>query len=189
MSVVVAAVLIIVGLVGAAALAIGVPLVFGLMAHDLLESRKTAPVVVKDTSLRIAAERGVARAFVLAGGVFWAVATFAGLYSFRETGVGNALLAGFIPLAACAATLIVGWYFERFTAALLVMASFAVIAWGVVYQFEMGVWMLMTFALIGPMMTAAILFWLARNDQEAFERATSVRPELAPVFAARSSLS
>jgi hypothetical protein len=38
-------------------------------------------------------------------------------------------------------------------------------------------------------LTASTLFWLARTDQDAYERATAVRLELAPIFAARSTLS
>ena len=60
--------------------------------------------------------------------------------------------------------------------------------WGVIYQFEIGVWMLMTLALIGPMATAAALFWLARRDQDAYEHATALRPQLALVFSARSTI-
>jgi len=185
MSIILVAMLIIGGLVGAAAVIIGVPVLFGLAVYDLSESRKrnsglaTAP---KGVSLeRISLERGVARAFVIAGGVFWSVAIFAGMYSFRQDGVGSAVLGAFFPLVAVAATLVIGWYFERAASALLVLASFAVVAWGVIYQFELGVWILMTIALIGPMMTAAVLFWMARRDQEAFELALSATPELAPI--------
>lgn len=183
-----AAFLIIVTFVSAAALAIGVPLTFGLMAWDLVQGRKNAPPVIEQTTWSIAAKRGVARAFVLLGGAFWSVASFAGLYEFRQSGAGDALLAALIPLGACAVTLVIGWYWERVTAALMLAASLAVVAWGVIYQFEPGVWMIMTFALLGPMMTASVLFWLARKDQEAYERVTSLRPDLAFVFAARSSL-
>ncbi len=188
MSIAIVAVLIIGGLVAVAAVAVLIPLIIGLVAYDVSSSRNDAPVQTEDASMRIAVERGIARGFVLLGGAFWAIASFAGLYSFRETGVGSALTAAFIVLAAVAATLIVGWYYERATAALLTIASFAVVVWGVVYQFEMGVWMLMTLALIGPMMTAAVLFWLARREQDAYELATSTRPELALFFSARSTV-
>jgi len=188
MSIALVAVLIIGGFVAAIAVAVGTPLVLGLMAYDIMASHENNPAKVEDATMRIAVERGVARAFVLAGGAFWAVASFAGLYSFADTGMTYALTAAFLPLVACAATLIVGWYFERFTAALLLVATLAVVVWGVVYQFEMGVWLIMTFALIGPMLTASLLFWLARRDQDAFERATALRPELALVFAARSTI-
>jgi hypothetical protein len=188
MSLIIAAALIIIGLVGAVIVAVSVPLLVGMMAYDVKEARKVAPVDVRDTSLSIAVKRGIARAFVLSGGLFWAVAAFAALYSYRQTGVGNALMAALIPLVAVAATLIVGWYFERVTAAMLLMASVAVVAYGVIFQFELGVWMIMTFVLIGPMATAAALFWAARQEQDAFELATSLRPELALVFAARSTI-
>ena len=189
MSLILAGVLIIGGLVGAIAVAVGVPLLFGVMAYDVMESRKVGPAPDKDHRLRIAAERGIARGFVLAGGLFWSVASFAGLYSFRESGVGYALLGAFFPLVAVLATLAIGGYYERVVAALLLLAAFGVVVWGVIYQFELGVWMIMTFALIGPMLTASVLFWLARRDHEAYELATESRLELAPVFAARSSIS
>jgi hypothetical protein len=190
MSIALVAVLIIGGLVAAAAVAVLIPVIIGLVAYDITSSRNDVPVQVQveDASMRIAVERGIARGFVLAGGAFWAIASFAGLYSFRETGVASALTVAFIVLAACAATLIVGWYFERTTAALLMLASLAVVVWGVVYQFEMGVWMLMTLALIGPMMTSAVLFWLARREQDAYELATALRPQVAMVFSARSTI-
>lgn len=188
MSPILGAILIISGIIGAAILALGVPLMFGVIAYEFAQSRKDVPTEARDTPLRIAAQRGVARGFVLAGGLFWSVASFAGLYSFQRTGAAYALLAAFYPLLACAVTLVVGWYFERTVAALLVLASFGVIAWGVIYQFELGVWMLMTLALVGPMLTAAVLFWNARTEQDAFEMATSFRLELAPVFSARSSV-
>lgn len=188
MSIALVAVLIIVGFVGVAALAVGIPLVAGLLAYDIADSRKHATVSSEHSVGRIAAERGVARAFVVAGGLFWSVAAFAGLYAFQETGMGSALMGAFIPLVAVLATLVIGWYYERVAAVLLAAASIAAVAWGVIYQFELGVWMIMVFALIGPMFTAAALFWMARRDQDAFERATATRPELAPVFAARSTI-
>jgi hypothetical protein len=177
------AILTIGGLVGAAVITASVPAVLALMAYDTWTSRRRGPTVEPDVERRISLERGFARSFVIFGGLFWAVATFAGYYSFRQTGMSFALMAAFIPLVATIATLIVGWYFERATAALLVLASFAVVVYGVVLSFELGVWTIVTLALIGPMMTAAILFWLARNDQEAFELdlALQSRPELVPV--------
>ena len=183
MSLILAAVLIIGGLIGAVVIAVAVPALLGMMAFDMFQSRSTTPVEADDAERRISLERGFARGFVIAGGMFWTVATFAGLYTFRQTGLSYALMAAFIPLVATIVTLIVGWYFERVTSALLVLASFAVVAWGVAIGFELGVWTIVTIALIGPMMTAAVLFWLARGDQEAFELrlATQGRPELVPI--------
>jgi len=131
----------------------------------------------RDTERRMKLERGFARSFVILGGVFWACAAFAGYYSFRQSGVTAAFVAGCIPAFAAAFTLIIGWYWERIASAMLAMASLVVIAWGVFFQFELGVWVLMAFSLIGPMVTAAVLFWLARGEHEALEVLHATRPE------------
>ncbi len=188
------AVLIIGGLVAAALFAIGVPLVLGLMAFDVASWRRqdaaaTEAVPAEPGSARwmaivegrIRLERRVARAFVILGGAFWGVAAFVGLYVYRESGVAWSLLGAFIPLVATLATLIIGWYYERVTAVLLTVASAGVVYWGVSQGWEFGVWAVVTFALIGPMLTAAVLFWLARREQEAMEIILAANPELAPV--------
>lgn len=190
MLLVIAGILIIGGLAAAVLFAVGAPLVLGLMAFDARSWRNDdiQGVVAEPgsahwqaaTERRIRLERWVARTFVVLGGAFWGVAAFAGLYSFRQSGVVSSLLAAFIPLVATLVTLIVGWYFERVTAVLLTAASAAVVYWGVANQWELGVWMLVTVALIGPMMTAAVLFWLARREQQAMEVVLAGRLELAP---------
>lgn len=183
MELILAAVLLIGGLISAVILAAGIPALVGLIAYDVAKSRPVAVPAPKDTRLRIAAERGVARAFVIAGGIFWSAAIFAGLRSFSETGTLYAVLGAFFPLVAVLATLVIGWYYERVAAALLAAVSVAGVAWGVIYQFELGVWAIMVFALIGPMMTASVLFWLARREQEAFELALATYPEFATAIA------
>lgn len=181
-----AALLMIISVAGAVALAVIAPLFLGLIAYDVAKT----PRVLRSANphFRIGLQRGVARAFVLGGGLFWSIATFAGLYSYRETGAVYALITALIPLAAVAVTLIVGWYYERVAAVLLALASIAAVAYGVIFQFELGVWILMGFTTLGPMLTASLLFWLARRDQDAFELATNLRPELALIFAARSTI-
>jgi len=193
MLLVIGAVLLVGGLVAAVLFAVAVPAFFGLMAYDVASWRKgdraaaTAgagePVSLRspeESRGRISLQRGVARAFVIVGGVFWGIATFAGVYSFRQTGVGWSMLAAFVPFAATVATLIVGWYYERVTAVMLLVASAGVVYWGVVQQFELGIWLVATVALIGPMVTASVLFWLARREQAALDLMLAQRPELAP---------
>jgi len=175
-------------IVGSIAIAVAVPFFFGLLAYDVNESRKREPLEEREAKRRVTVERGWARAFVIGGGAFWSVASLVGLYSFQRTGVNSVLLGAFFPLVACVATLVVGWYYERPTAALLALASVGVVAWGVIYQLEAGAWLLVTLALIGPMMTASVLFWLARADQELYERTAEIRLVLSPLFDARSSL-
>jgi hypothetical protein len=183
-----AAFLTLITVVGAAALVIGIPVAFGLMAWDLAQERREKSFRVEDAHMHIAVERGVARAFVIVGSAFWSVATFAELYSGGQTGAGEAILTAILPLAASLATLVIGWYWERLTAALLMLGAVAVLAWGVVYQFNLQTWAIVVTMLIGPMVTAAVLFWMARREQEAYERATALAPQVAFAFAARSTL-
>jgi len=200
MLLVIAAVLIIGGLVAAGLFAIGVPAVLGLMAWDAVSTqRNDAPserVTDEHTEWlrktqgakgRIRLERGVAIAFVILGGAFWGVAVFAGLYSYRQSGIAWSLLGAFVPFVATLATLILGWYYERVTSILLMVAAAGVVYWGITYQFELGVWMLVTIALIGPMVTASALFWMARREQEALEIVLASRPVLVPALAPSES--
>lgn len=162
----------------------------GLMAFDAIASRKreraAAQVAEKATvwnrpqevaESRIFLERGFARAFVIAGGVFWAAAAFAGLYSFRDAGP-MAFLGAAVPLLATIVTLVVGWYWERIAAIMLAVASVGAVYYGITAGFEAGVWMLVTVSLIGPMVTASVLFWLARREFEALELRLA-EPEMA----------
>lgn len=188
-----AAFLFVVIIVASVALAIGVPLVLGLLAWDTWQTYRARaaepkPAVSPDAHVGIAWKRGIARSYVVLGSAFWSAATFAELYSGGQSGAGEALMAAIIPMGACLITLVIGWYWERLTAAVMMVAALGVLAWGVVYQFDLQTWIIMTVMLIGPMFTASVLFWLARRDQEAYELAFSLRPQIALAFAARSTL-
>jgi hypothetical protein len=177
-------------IVASVAVILGVPFLIGMITYDAIDSRKheTEKVLsAEETSSRIALQRGEARGFVIFGSVFWSVATFFDAYTMQSAGAGPAILAAFIPLGASLATLVIGWYWERLTAVALLVASFGVLAWGTVYGFAPETWAVLTLTLIGPMITASVLFWGARRQQEAYELATALRPQLAFAFAARSS--
>ena len=132
-------------------------------------------------SNRMNMDRLFARGFVVAGGIFWMCASFAAAYSFVRAGASTALLAAFYVFAATGATLAIGWFYERTAAGLLVLASAAVVVWGAMASWELGVWILMTIFLIGPMLTSAALFAMARREEIAFERALERSPQLVPV--------
>src|SRR5574340_1669398 len=114
-----AAALIIFCIVGVVALIIGIPLVFGAMAYDLVKSRAKvpAPATAQDARMSIGMKRGIARAFVVLGSAFWSIATFAEVYSQGQANVGNATLAAFVPRGARLSTLVIGGYGERVAAA------------------------------------------------------------------------
>ena len=136
---------------------------------------------IETHSNRMNMDRLFARGFVIAGGLFWMTASFASLYSFVRAGAPVALLAAFYVLAATGATLAIGWFYERTAAALLVLGSLAVVVWGAIVGWELGVWILMALFLIAPMLTAAALFAMARREEIVVEHALqhSVSTELA----------
>jgi hypothetical protein len=121
-------------------------------------------------------ERLFARGFVILGGVFWVAATFAGPLTFGGVGIVASVKTAIWPFLATVATLIVGWKYERIAAVLLFGASAAVPIWGLLYNWEAGVWLLMACLLIAPMALAGILFLLAERAE--IRRTTRVEPRL-----------
>lgn len=135
---------------------------------------------------RVMIERVVARGFVVAGGVFWAIATFAGLYTFRQTGVPAALIASFWPLFITATALAIGWYFERTAAILLYLGALTVLLVGVTQGWDPIIFGVMVLALAVPMAISATLFLLARREERRCAASGVLMPGFTPVRATRS---
>ncbi len=118
---------------------------------------------------RMNLERLAARGFVIAGGIFWIIAAFAGPYFYDRSGMGAAVTTAIYPFAATVATLVIGRTYERLAAVLLFAGAAGVVVWGVLYGWELGVWMLMSFVLIAPITIAGVLFMLAGRLQDVCE--------------------
>ncbi|MFU8891104.1 MAG: hypothetical protein ACNA76_05515 [Anaerosomatales bacterium] len=121
---------------------------------------------------RMNVERLFARVFVVTGGLLWAVMLFASetaakytnfTYTFDEvvTAMGSALL----PLAATVLVFVIGLFYEKLTALILVLGAAGVVVWGVIAGWTAPLWVVMGIALIGPMLLAALLFLLASRMQ------------------------
>lgn len=106
-----------------------------------------------------------ARGLVIAGGVFWMIAAFSGPYMFKDMSLIESVQTAMWPFVAAMVILLMGWVYERLAAVLLFAASAAVVVWGSMYAWEMGVWILMSFVLVAPMMLAAVLFLLAGSAE------------------------
>jgi hypothetical protein len=111
-------------------------------------------------------ERLGARAFVAIGGLLWAAAAFAGLYSYLGEPFFDSAAAAFVPLAITVIALAVGWFYEKLAALLLVLGAVGVIGWGIVASWELGMWLTMGAVMIAPMLIAALLFMLAARMQD-----------------------
>jgi hypothetical protein len=110
-------------------------------------------------------QRLAARGFVAAGGVFWAMAAFGANFAYRDQSLTSAAGTALLPLAIAVGALVVGWFYEVLVAALLAAGTLGVIAWGIVAEWETGVWSINAFVLLAPMVIAAVLFLLAARMQ------------------------
>jgi uncharacterized membrane protein len=122
---------------------------------------------------RMNVERILARGFVIAGGLFWVIAAFAGPYFYDRAGTAIAVRDAVYPFAATVAALVIGWTYERLAAIVLFAGAAGVVAWGIMFGWELGVWLLMSIVLIAPMVTASVLFVLASRMQAACARVES----------------
>lgn len=178
-----AALLILGGIVGAGVLVLGIPLLAGTMIYDIRSERRQKSSVKVErhiSSDRIYLERNIARAFVILGGAFWSAAVLIGTQMYEPSGTSWAALGSLMLLLLTVLVLGIGWRYERAASLLLVLLASGAVLWGVAVGFEVGVWAVMTFILIGPVLTAAVLFWMARRDQTRFELQLSRLPELLP---------
>lgn len=193
MSEIMAAVLIVSGPVLALVCVVGVFALAGLVAYDVAFSHASAPAVSKAESqarsrsrkqegaeTRMYIERGVARGFVILGASFWGICAAAAALWYQR-GAETLLLIALIPFLMNLACLVIGWRWERTASLMLTLTSVGAIWWGIAAGFEPGVWMLVVLLLVGPMMTAAVLFWLARQGEIELELRLAVPQELAPV--------
>lgn len=131
---------------------------------------------------RMNLERGFARGFVIAGGLFWVVAAFAGRFFYNEAGTAIATRDAVYPFAATVAILVIGWSYERLAALLLFAGAAGVVAWGILFGWEAGLWFLMSAVLLAPMLLAAVLFLLAgrMEDACALEQLRATEPPFVP---------
>ncbi len=115
---------------------------------------------------RLNLERMAARGFVIAGGLFWVIAAFAGPYFYDKSGMGSAVSTAIYPLAATVGALVIGWTYERLAAVLLFAGAAGAVVWGVLFGWETGLWILMSIVLIAPITIAGILFMLAGRMED-----------------------
>lgn len=193
MSTVIAAVLMLGGPILFLVVVVGIVALVGLVAYDIIQARRAEPALTyaervrrakirkeENAVTRMYLERGVARGFVILGTAFWGVSTIAASLWYQG-GMEALLFIALIPFLMNLASLIIGWRFERFAALMLSATASGAIWWATVNSFELGVWMLFILLLIGPMLTAAVLFWLARQGEIDLAAKLALQPELVEV--------
>ena len=114
-------------------------------------------------------ERITARGFVLIGGVIWVSAVFGAWWGYRSATIFSSAESAAIPLAITVVAFLVGWFYEILGGVLLLAGAAGLVIWGVIMQWETGVWGTMLIVLIGPMAVAGLLFLLAARMQQVCE--------------------
>ena len=122
---------------------------------------------------RMNVERIIARAFVLLGGFFWIFMLWGSqtgsgysLGPISSAEVTRALGSAAFPLAFTIVVFVLGLFYERLTALVLLLAAAVVIVWGIVVGWEAGVWMFTLTVLVAPTIIAAVLYWLAGRMEQ-----------------------
>jgi hypothetical protein len=123
-------------------------------------------------------ERLFARAFVVAGGLFWMAASFMGDYGYHRVSTLVSARNALLPLALTVVVFVLGLYSERATSALLGAGFLAILGWGVIGGWETGVWVLMGATLIAPIAISGVLYFLAADMQTVCSLASA--PAAAP---------
>lgn len=118
-------------------------------------------------------ERILARAFVILGGLFWILMFFGSKTQARYANivytaadVQRGFINELIPLAVTIVIFVIGMFYERLAALLLLVGAVGVIVWGVIFGWEAGVWFVMLVLIVAPMVIAALLYWLAGRMQQ-----------------------
>ena len=140
--------------------------------------------------------RLAARYLVAFGGLFWAAVVLMGSMKLNSNSIflfkpvspnlDTALAYSVTWIAVAAAVFVIGLFWERVAAVLLVLAAAGSIAFGVVKSWEGGMWFIMLFFIIGPVITSAVLYWMAAREQSLCEGGASdsakspVRPPAQP---------
>ena len=112
------------------------------------------------------AQRILARLFVIFGGLFWVFMAWGAKWAYQGAPFTEALGGAAIYAAAVAVVFILGLFYETLTALLLVIGAGAIVVFGFVSGWEMGVWTTVIFFFIVPMFIAAALYASAARMQK-----------------------
>jgi hypothetical protein len=112
------------------------------------------------------AQRIFARAFVLVGGLFWVFMSWGTAWAYKGAPLTQALGGALIYAAGIAVLFIIGLFYEYLASALLALGAVAVVVFGIITGWEVGVWGTVFFFFIVPMLVASALYFLAARMQK-----------------------
>lgn len=112
------------------------------------------------------AQRIMARLFVIVGALFWVSAAWGAKWAYQGAPFTQALSFALIYAGTAAFVFAIGLFYENLVAVLLTAAAAAIVVFGIVAGWETGVWAVVAFFFVLPLVIAAILFALAARMQK-----------------------
>jgi hypothetical protein len=120
--------------------------------------------------------RIAARAALLIGATLWVIMLVARTteqkyinltYSFSD--VLAAGLNAIVPLAIAVGVFVLALFYERLAAVVLLVVAAAVVVWGAIVGWDIGVWISMMVVMVLPLVISAVLLLLAASTQRVCE--------------------
>ena len=111
------------------------------------------------------AQRLFARIFVVVGGLFWVFMIWGAAYAYKGAPLTAALGGAAIYAGAIALLFVIGMFYENLAAALLTVGAGAIVVFGIISGWEVGIWATVFFFFVVPMLVAAMLYFLAARMQ------------------------
>lgn len=111
-------------------------------------------------------QRIFARIFVFIGAILWGSMAWGAKWAYQGAPLSEALGAGLLYAGAILLLFAIGLFYENLAALLAVVTSLAVIGIGLFSGWETGVWAVMVFFFVFPLLTAGALYFLAARMQK-----------------------
>ncbi len=110
-------------------------------------------------------QRIAARGLVIVGALFWGSAAWGARWAYQGAPFTEALGYAMLYAGAILAVFVLGLFFERLAASVLALGSVAVVVLGVLGGWEAGVWAVVFFFFIMPLLAASVLYFMAARMQ------------------------
>ncbi len=111
-------------------------------------------------------QRILARAMLIAGGLVWVFMAWGAQWAYKGAPLNVALGGALLYAGGLAVLFVIGMFYENIAALILAAGAVAILVWGAISAWEVGVWATMFFFFVLPMIVAAVLYSLAARMQK-----------------------
>ena len=118
-------------------------------------------------SERMNAQRMIARAMLIIGGLFWIFPAFGAQYAYKGATLGEAVTYALPFVLGIAFLFVVAMFYEYIAALMLVVGVVGLVGYLLITgPYELGTWLIAMIFLAAPMLLAASMFYFAARMQK-----------------------